>query len=101
MKNILASTILAAALAACAAPYAPQEFDSTAIASGMVESVREVPLARHSFEEAIEHSINPEHAEQLVVRLDDGSAVTLLEGAAQRFAPGQRVRIVAGRAEHE
>jgi outer membrane lipoprotein SlyB len=101
MKTILAVAVLSAALAACATPYAPQEFDSIAIASGMVESVREVPLEGHAFEEAIEHSINPRVAEQLVIRLDDGSAVTLLEGAVQRFAPGQRVRIVAGRAEHE
>lgn len=101
MKTILAVAVLAAALAACATPYAPQEFESGGIASGMVEAVREVPLDTFGFEEAIEHSINPRIAEQLVIRLDDGSAVTLLEGAVQRFAPGQRVRVIAGRVELE
>ena len=100
MKNILAASILAAALAACATPYAPQEFDSLAIASGMVEAVRQVPLRTFGFEDAIEHSINPRLAEQVVIRLDDGRAITL-EAVTPRFAPGQRVRVVAGRVELE
>lgn len=100
MKNVLAATVLAAALAACATPYAPPEFDSLAIATGMVEAVQQVPLRTLGFEDAIEHSVKPRLAEQVRVRLDDGRALTL-EGVAQRFAPGQRVRVVAGRVAPE
>lgn len=101
MKDIFATLSLAAALAGCATPYAPQDFDFSGLASGMVESVREVPRDIHAFEEAIEHSINPQTRGELVIRLDDGRAVTVREDGAQSFAPGQRVRIVSGRVARE
>jgi hypothetical protein len=70
-------------------------------AAGTVESVREVPLDIHGFREAIEHSVNPQTVQQLVIRLDDERAVTLVEEGMQRFAPGERVRIVSGLVERE
>jgi hypothetical protein len=99
MKTLLATLLLASALAACTTPYTPSE-NVSAPASGVVESVREVPLDIHGFREAIEHSINPQTAQELVVRLDDERAVTLVE-EVRRFAPGERVRIVAGVVERE
>lgn len=101
MKTILSASLLAAALAACATPYAPQDFDFSEFSSGMVEGVRHVPRDIHAFEQAIEHSINPQLAEQLSIRLDDGRAVTVREEGVQSFEPGQRVRLVAGRVERE
>jgi len=100
MKNILVTLAFAATLAGCAAPHAPQDFDFSGLSTGMIESVRQVPLDIHAFQEAIEHKINPDVGHQLLIRLDDGRAVTMLEGM-RRFEPGERVRIVAGRVERE
>lgn len=100
MKSLVAAFSLAA-LAGCATPYAPQDFDFSELASGMVESVQEVQLDIHAFQEAVEHKINREPADRLLIRLDDGRAVSIVEQSAGRFAPGQRVRIVSGRVEHE
>ncbi len=95
MKNLLATFTLAASLAGCATPYAPQDFDFSGFAtSGIIESVRQVPRDIHAFQDAIEHHINPEVAEELVIRLDDGRAVTLREAHATRLAAGQRVRLL-------
>jgi hypothetical protein len=100
MKNIFALTI-AAALAGCAAPHAPREFNFGGLESGIVEGAREVPRDIHAFAEAIEHRINPETAGELLIRLNDGRTLTVLEDGMRRFAPGERVRIVAGRVERE
>jgi hypothetical protein len=100
MKPLLLALALGAPLAAYAAPYAPQEFDFSELSSGMIEQVREVPRDLHAFEEAIEHKINPEVRRELVIRLDDGRLLTLLEGA-RPFEAGQRVRVIAGRLERE
>jgi outer membrane lipoprotein SlyB len=95
MKNLLATLIVVIAFASQAADEPPS------VAAGIVESVREVPLDIHGFREALEHSVNPQTAQQLVIRLDDERAVTLLEEGMQRFAPGERVRIVSGLVERE
>ena len=100
MKNILFAFALAMPLAAHAAPYAPQEFDFSELSSGMVEQVREVPRDIHAFEEAMVHTLNPEVRRELLIRLDDGRLLTLLEGA-RAFEAGQRVRVIAGRLERE
>jgi len=100
MKNILLAFVLVAPLAGHAAPYAPHEFDFSELSSGMVEQVREVPRDIHAFEEAIVHKMNPEVGRELLIRLDDGRVLTVLEGA-RPFEAGQRVRIVAGRVVRE
>ena len=96
MKNIFAALLLTA----CATPSSGVE-NLPGLATGIVESVREVPLDIHGFREAIEHSVNPPTARQLVIRLDDERAVTLVDEGMQRFAPGERVRIVSGLIERE
>jgi len=102
MKNLLLAFALGAPLASHAAPYAPQEFDFSELSSGMIESVVESESARdiHAFEEAIEHKINPEVPRELLIRLDDGRLLTVLEDA-RSFEAGERVRIVAGRVARE
>lgn len=58
MKPILLAIALAAALAGCATPYAPQDFDFSALtSSGMIESMRAREL--RALEDAFVHEINP------------------------------------------
>lgn len=99
----LAALLLAATPPAGAAPYAPEEYDFSGLQAlgpsvlGIVESVREV--TRHAAQPAdvLEHALNPETADELVVRLDDGRAVTVRLDARQGFQPGERVRLLGGR----
>ena len=79
------STVIAALLAA--------------LASGTVESVREVTLADElsSFPGVFEESYQPRTRAEVVVRLDDGRAITAAPGAMQLFRPGERVLLVPER----
>ena len=103
MKKIILALTLTFASSAYAGPYAPQEFDFSELV-GTVESVQEIPLA-NPLQDAFEHPLNPEAVDQLTVRLDDGRAVILQPEEMQRFAHGQRVRLVdtttGVRIEHE
>jgi hypothetical protein len=90
MKTFLLAATFAGS--AFAAPYAPQEFDFTDLA-GTVESVQEIPI-QHRFPDVFEHAINPDTVDQLTVRLDDGRAIILQPEDTQRFAPGERVRVI-------
>jgi outer membrane lipoprotein SlyB len=103
--SLATALLLGTALVAGAAPYAPEEYDFTQLSSlhapalGTVESVREVPLQAEpaGLRDVLEHALNPDTAEQLVVRLDDGRALIIVLDGAQRFQPGERVRVVGGR----
>lgn len=84
---LVAALLAGATLVADAAPYAPAEYDFSDVSAlepsafGVVQTVREFAL----------------HEEELVVRLDDGGTVKLLLCGAERFQPGERVRVVGGR----
>jgi outer membrane lipoprotein SlyB len=100
-KALLASILCAAPLAAGAADYAPHEFDfselstAQAVACGTVESVREVPVEYTSgFAAVFEHAIRPEITDELVVLLDNGRTITVMQNGLNRFGPGQRVRVI-------
>ena len=99
MKNFL-SVLALAGLAACATSYAPQEFDFSGLSSGIVESALDAPRDIHAFHEAVEHEVNPQPGQRLLIRLDDGRAL-IVRSRAQRYEPGQRVRVVAGTVEPE
>ena len=96
-RVLLAMGLAGAALAASAAPYAPQEFDFSGLeiesreAYGTVEKVR--PL------EVFEHAIQG-GSSVLLIRLDDGADMKLLHApagpGAALLVPGQRVRISSG-----
>jgi hypothetical protein len=59
MKRTLATLVAAAALAGCAAPYAPQDYDFSDLTSPeMIESLRAREL--RALEDAFVHEINPE-----------------------------------------
>jgi outer membrane lipoprotein SlyB len=101
MKQLFALLSLAASLTACAAPYAPQEFDfseldSQGVVLGTVESVATVRIERdiHAYEAPAELRIQPELGDRMVIRLDDGRAVTLVPNGMQRFEAGERVRVL-------
>lgn len=65
---------------------------------GIVESVREVELAAASpFGGVVEQVFKPHTGDELRVRLEDGSAVTVLYGGMNLFVPGQRVLVVPER----
>jgi outer membrane lipoprotein SlyB len=82
---IISATFLAAAMPAAAGPYAPQEYDFSGLPAletqvfGIVESVREF-------------SARP-GAQELVVRLDDGRELVVMQNGTQHFEPGERVRL--------
>jgi hypothetical protein len=99
MKKAL-SVLALSGLAACAASYAPQEFDFSGLASGIVESALDVPRDIHAFDDAVEHEVNPQLRQRLLIRLDDGRAL-IVRSRAQRYEPGQRVRVIAGGVEPE
>ncbi len=102
MKRFFALLSLAASLAACATPNAPQEFgfselNTQDMALGIVESVRVVRIERdiHAYDEQPELRIQPELADQMVIRLDDGRAITVVLNGLQRFQAGERVRVLS------
>jgi len=53
---------------------------------------------------AIEHSATAQNGEEIVVRLDNGPTIAVVQGASQRFEAGQRARVLTGprgsRVEH-
>lgn len=111
LKEILIAVLLAAtaSTAAHAETYASHEFDFGELGSaayGIIESVREVQLDNDPAElvDVFEHAIRPETRDELVVRLDDGRPITVVQDAMRRFEPGQRVLVVpdghSARVEH-
>ena len=84
---LLSALLLAVAVPAAAGPDAPQEDDFSGMhgldlqALGVVESVRDL-------------SVQP-GAQELVVRLDNGRELVVMQNGMRRFHPGDRVRLVA------
>ena len=98
VRGALAALLLAASQFAGAAPYAPSEYDFSDL-SGTVEAVREVSIRREPGElaDVLEHAVQPETGEALVIRLDNGRLIIVMQEGAQRFHPGERVRLLGGR----
>jgi outer membrane lipoprotein SlyB len=100
MKRIFAAAILtSAALGAAAAPYAPQEFDFSGLdvsdgSYGVVETVNPAPRTAPIHTDVFEHSVEPDAPADLLIRLDSGTGVTLVQYGPERFRPGQRVQLV-------
>ena len=93
MKPIFIAALLAAAATGTgyANPYASTY--------GIVESVREVQLIDEppGSPGVFEHSFRPRTGDELLVRLDDGRAITVVQTGMQVFKPGQRVFVVPDR----
>lgn len=100
-KLVVALFLAASSLAAFATPHAQEAFEFSAlegpIATGTVERVQEVALPSRfdTFAELFEHAVRPQTADRLLIRLDDGTAVTLEQDGTRRFEAGQRVRVFA------
>jgi hypothetical protein len=65
--------------------------------AGTVESVREVAVKNdlHAFDPGVlEHTVRPETAEELAVRLDSGPVVIFMHKVSPGLRAGQRVRVV-------
>jgi len=95
MKPTLIAVLLIAATGsgALAGDYAPQEFDFAGLSSvehGVVEALPAPYPA--GLGEVFEHSINPQT--ELVVQLEDGSAITIEQGAEAQFQAGDRVTLM-------
>jgi hypothetical protein len=95
LARVLAAAVFAVSLPA----HALQDFDACVVAegsAGTVESVRLVPRPRdlHAFDaEVLEHSLRPEEAQELVVRLDAGPLVVFSQRQPLALHAGQRVRV--------
>lgn len=83
---------LAAGITCISLPSAQSGLDGTAY--GVIESVREVLLEtlEGGIAGIVQHAIGP--SDEVVVRLDDGRVVTVVQNDAQ-FEPGQRVLVLA------
>ena len=94
MKRIFIAAVLVAAASAEASPFGPHYGLSEA--EGIVESVREVPLRKYpaGLADVFEHAINPETAQEVVVRLGDERAMVVVQDGPRRFEPGERVLVV-------
>lgn len=90
MKRI----VIAALLAATASAAHAQEFGFDEV-HGVVESVREVSPRNYpaGLAEVFEHAINPETAQEVVVRLADERAIVVVQDGPRRFEPGERVLV--------
>jgi len=83
----------AAFCAGCAAPRAALEAEPLdAFAYGVVESIGEAPPSANSFE----HAVKPE-GDEILVRLEDGSTLTVVQDAPLRLAAGERVVVIRER----
>jgi len=96
MRSALIAALLAATAFAATANASPCAEDFGAEVYGIVESVREVPLRKSPpwLADVFEHAINPETAQELVVRLSDERVIALVQAGSRRFEPGQRVLVV-------
>ena len=70
---------------------------------GIVESVREVRPTEesHGLVGVFEHAYKPSTVDELLVTLDDGRGITVVQTGTRIFVPGQRVRVIPhGRDAH-
>ena len=99
LKSLAAGLALAlsAALAACG-PGDPTSAGAEALTWGTVEALQDAGEADPQAEPAAdyEHSLLSDPGEELVVRLDDGTRVTVMASAGRRYESGQRVRVLVG-----
>jgi outer membrane lipoprotein SlyB len=64
---------------------------------GIIDSVHTQPgTPIVGYADALEHAVGP--SEQIVVRLDDGQALTLVQNSPDQFAPGERVLLSRSKA---
>jgi outer membrane lipoprotein SlyB len=100
-QGFIAALLTASAFALAGwSTFPPEHYDSSEAGSiqdvsyGTIESVRRV-----NFDEDFEDTgIGPRQqtGEELVVRLDSGQTIAVVQGGSQGFERGQRVRVLTG-----
>lgn len=106
MRALLAALFAALALAACSpldTCFEERAAEARAVAGdivpGTVRSVLAAPEAEEPWEAthlSYDDPLDAAPREQVVVRLDNGSEVTLLYAGPRRIEPGERVRVFLG-----
>jgi outer membrane lipoprotein SlyB len=102
VKQRFIAVLLAASAFALAggSTFPPENYDSSQAGSiqdvsyGTIESVRRVDFGE-DFEDS---GIGPRQqtGEELIVRLDSGQTIAVVQGRSQGFQRGQRVRVLTG-----
>lgn len=96
MRQIFIATlfVVASANAIAGGPFGPDY--GLGEVDGIVERVRDVPVGKYPPElaDVFEHAINPETAQQVVVRLGDERAIVVVQDRTRRFQPGEHVLLV-------
>ena len=66
-------------------------------AHGIIDSVRDMLVGTllGGYADALEHAVG--RSEEIVVRLDDGHALTIVQNTLENFEPGQRVLLSPSR----
>jgi outer membrane lipoprotein SlyB len=108
MKRVFFAALLATSTFALAGGYTspPEDYDYKDAGSiqqvlyGTIESVRRVDFQENHEPTEVRprDEIGPREqtGEELVVRLDTGGAVAVVQGGSRGFQPGQRVRVLTG-----
>lgn len=95
MRKLPIAIVLAAAMSGVYAnPHAPQEFDFSEL--GTVESVHQFEVAREPLADLFEHAVRADTGAQVLIRLDSGRGITLVEEGMRHVEAGQRVRVISG-----
>src|SRR5712664_3309423 len=118
-QNLIAAMLAASALAVAGgcASIAPQDYGYSearsvqSVAYGTIESVRPVRLNEDHggvgtaagaiggglAGNALERNATAQSGTEIVVRLDSGATIAVVQGASEQFEAGQRVRVLTGR----
>jgi len=97
---LLTTLLLAFAAPLAAAPYAPQEFDFSGLEStigeayGLVESIQPAQPYEPIHVDVFEHAMQPGTAKRFVIRLDDGTGLSIVQEGPEWLEPGQRVYVL-------
>jgi outer membrane lipoprotein SlyB len=109
IKHVFFAALLATStfMLAGASTAPPEDYDYRAAGSiqdvlyGTIESVRRVDFrenpAATEFRPSDETAPREQTGEEIVVRLDTGGAIAVVQGGSRGFQPGQRVRVLTGR----
>jgi hypothetical protein len=91
MSTLNTASMVALLVAAASASPSGSQIQLEATGHGIIDSVRDVLSEAHpaGYADAVEHALGPR--EQIVVRLDGGQALTIVQDKGKHFEPEERV----------
>jgi hypothetical protein len=91
------SIVLTLAIAVASASGLRSQTELEFTGHGIIDSVLVLLPGAHipGYADAVEHAVGP--SEQIVVRLDGGQVVTIVQGKLEDFQPGERVLLSRSR----